>query len=165
MTTTMADESIIKGPRENHREYWDRLRALREEITQALNTLHSDAVRAGRDRGLSLAATAHAMGISEQWLYSQGSATGADVHLSTELPQRGDYDDTLAYYADLRDLRVEIRARMPEVLLAAVEEGDAEGVSRTQIAAELGVTRGWLYKQLPPSDPPGRGATRVPPPS
>ncbi len=153
----MAEDAISKRPSESDRAYWRRLRDVRNALTNAVKdrSLQHDALTAGRHRGISYVRIAHLLGVSEQWVHalkrSSQSARPAENNslptLPPGMPQREDYDDTLAYYAALRETREGIRERMPDVLRSAVREGDAEGASRTQIARELGVDPKWLRTQ------------------
>ncbi|WP_017972479.1 hypothetical protein [Actinopolyspora halophila] len=140
LPTQRSDESV--------RSYYRRLSVLRDALRAYLPDLRESAVQAGRDAGMKVSQIADRMGVSTAWLYTpRGAEVTYDASLIPEQEQR---EDALDYYARLAGLRDEISEKLPKLVVTAAREAEQEtpAPTRTQLAADLGVTEGYLFKQL-----------------
>lgn len=134
-----------REPGEETPEYYKRLRRLRDALRGYLPRLRDQALQEGRSAGLTAQQIAQRLGVSVGWLYRPRDVEfkcGDDVCL----PPRRDDEDALAYYTRLNALRDELSRLLPQLIRQAAREHPA--VSRSNLAARLGVSEGYLFKVL-----------------
>lgn len=135
---------------ESTRAYYRRLNTLRASLRAYLPGLVSSAVQAGKNHtpAMKMSQIAAEMGVTVPWLYTVRTVDGE--YNPRLLPKQRQDEDALAYYVRLRELRDAIRDELPALLAKAVEEAEQDfpKPTMTQVAADLGVTESYLYKQL-----------------